>query len=698
MIVGEYLSTKTGIAKTKGFFKGAHQLGSSKVGSFGLRYKVPGTKENISLALALLEQPLEIMLELCVRLIILERREEAIAQTFRWRMSTERYNKDRLHKYIYNEVEDFFSFDKIKEPILEECKSLLNHMEPYSQQKIMFHASLKAKYVSWWVDMRVGKTPAAMMLMRHLIETKQVDHFVVVAPAINVYEPWYTELEKQGTFSVCVLDEGMAKDEEAIWSEGYDIYVISYTSLGRRLPIMQWYWSMESVGWVFDETSLIKNPTSKRAKAARQATEHAPYVFALNGTPLAQGPQDIWAQQMVVDQGVTFGTSFNRFVDFWLDRPAPGKFSINKRVAMLFELRLAASSIRFIRSEADQFSGKDKNFRYIGMPATQEIRTGTEEILRGFTRDEENFVRDIKSCILTIYGHLRECCGGYNKYEVVPDSGDYKRVRHEVNSKVIWLKTFIKGNPGQPVVIYSENNELEDMIMEMMKAEGIVYSYVRPKGSTSPLTGMKRLEQIQKFQRGDTSVILMKSSQAKGITLNRKEAVNAGLGSYPAIVYTQPTWSLIDWEQSQDRCCGTDDKTQKSISTMVYVLVVKGSIEEQIVGALRRKKKVAETLLADAERNGYNNPFEDMDFSGESELEEDELFDAVEMDARYKLRIAPYKKLSERMIRKADVKYRADKFRTTQKAQEAMPLSEAAVYLMAKYVNVLPTARIGEDE
>lgn len=683
IVGGEWIATANGAAKFNNLFKGAHHSkGKQRIGKFGIQCICPASIENLEILLEMTEQPLETKIEACAIIWELVLRQEAIAGTFLNRRQTELYSTEKLHRYVYRQEENPFDIfgEPDKAPVLENWKKYLNLMEPYSQQKIMCEATWKAKYVSWWVDMRVGKTPAGMMIMARALEEDLVDHFVVVAPSINLYDPWFTELEKQGKFKVCVLDEGMALDEESIKSEAYDVYLISYSSLGARLPIMQWFWSMNRVGVLADETSYIKNPDSQRAKALGYLSEHVPFAVALNGTPIAQGPQDVWPQQYFVDQGVTFGTNYKTFMDYWLVRTAPNKFALDRNQSTLFELKLSGSSIRYIRSEADQFSGKDKNFRYIVMPPSKEMKESTEEILKGFTRDGvEEYA--IKENILTIYGHLRECCAGYNKMEVVPDSAIYKRVRHKTNPKVTWVKCFLKGNPGQPLVIFSENTEMEDALVEMFEKEGVSWSGVRTR-TGKRLTGLDRREQIRRFQDGEVRVFLLKSTQGKGITLNRIPAVKAGLGSYPAVVYTQPTWSLVDHEQSQDRCVGTDPRTQQSISTMVYMLAIKGSIEWEIIGALRAKKKVQETLLADAARHGYSNPFSEMDLTGDDNG--DEFFDSEEMEARYSLSLAPQRKLSEKMIRTADVKYRANKYGTTQKVQKERPLSEPACYLMEK--------------
>lgn len=692
---GEFIATKEGFTRFEDMFRDSHRIGSKKVGRFGRRYRAPASIENLESIISVCEQPLDVSIEACTEIYRQSIHQRALSQTFRWRMCTKKYNEDGLHRYIYNEKESRFNpllTEKIKEDLLEEWDNYLNIYKPYSQQKITAEASWKAKYVSWWIDMRVGKTPTALMLMNRGLRESKVDQWIVVAPAINLYDPWFTELEKQGAFRVCVLDEGSATDLENIKSEAFDVYLVSYSSLGRRLPMMHKYWGMDRVGVVMDETSLIKNHKSNRAKACIRLTEHSPYVFALNGTPLAQGPQDIFPQQMAVDQGVTFGTSIHQFYERWLEKVGPNKFRVEKNSSTLFELRLAGSSIRYIRSEADQFNRRDKNFRYVVMPNTKAQKKATKEIVLGFTRDEKDNERDIKSCILTVYGHLREVCAGYDKYEIVPDSGDYRRVRHKVDPKITWIRAFLKGNPGVPMIVFSEFSESEDRLMETLESEGILYSSMRKHGSKSTRKGQERMEEIRKFQEGETRVIIMKTVSAKGVTLNRKPAVKAGIGSYPSIVYMQPTWSLIDWEQSQDRAVGTDDRSGNSISTMIYALIIQGSIEEAIVKALRGKKNVAETLLADAARSGYSNPFEGMDLSG-SDFDGDEFFDSEDMEARYALGLAPQKKLSERAILKADLKYRAKKYGTTQKVASGFPRSAHAAYLLSKHED-LPTANI----
>jgi hypothetical protein len=116
--------------------------------------------------------------------------------------------------------------------------------------------------------------------------------------------------------------------------------------------------------------------------------------------------------------------------------------------------------------------------------------------------------------------------------------------------------------------------------------------------------------------------------------------------------------------------------------TPIYCLIVKGSIEEKIMKALRQKKNVQETLLRDANRVGFTS------FLDELRLDPDDgagdgTFDAQEMHSRKVLGLSPELKATWRRIFKicptvkTDICYDDD-------SPEHQRL-RAAQYLMDKY-------------
>ena len=83
---------------------------------------------------------------------------------------------------------------------------------------------------------------------------------------------------------------------------------------------------------------------------------------------------------------------------------------------------------------------------------------------------------------------------------------------------------------------------------------------------------------------------------------------------------------------------------------MIYALTTKGSIEKDIMGALRGKEEIATALFQDAKRNGFesfvSNMIEDMREAQKTAG----VFDAFEMDARIKLGVPPFSKLTKSLV------------------------------------------------
>jgi len=682
IVGGKWLTNLDGrVTEFKKIFEGANHKATITLGNFGQKHIAPATHPNLVAIIEDTDQPMEIKLEAWKMIRELREKQGIIAQSFQWRLKTRLYDDKNLHRYSYTEEDDWPFTPKVSK-IGEHWNSYINAgYRLYSHQKICAEVAWKYKRLGLWLDMRLGKTLVGIALAKRALIEGLIDRLVVVCPVTNMYDPWYGELEKQG-FNIYACDNGKDEDTLAFDDDEYDAYIISYESLRNRLPLMQATWDMESIMVVMDETSAIKNFQAQRTRAAIDLCEHPEFVFALNGTPMEQGPADIWPQQFAVDRGVTFGSSIERFFDKFMFVGDDRRLYLKKNMVQAFELFLAGSAMRYIRSEGDQFAGKDKNFRYIALPPTEEMFKSTKRIIDGYQVEDSGDIQLVKNCILVTYGHLREAAAGYDKYEVVPESGEYKRRRHQLDPKAVWVRTFLKGNPGQPLICYCEFSESEDRLKEMLDSEGIKYASTRAlKGQT--FSPEERQRQIKMFNSGQVRVFICKTMQARGITLNRIEAVKKGMGTYPSIVYMQPSWSLGSWKQSQDRAVGTDPVTQKSIATMVYILAVQGSIEMQIVKALRGKNKVQATLLKDAERNGYVNLFDEMDLTEKQEL--DDFFDAADYEARYQLNLPPPpKKLTEKDIKKAAARYLATVNSIKVKEAEKLQLPLTATLLINK--------------
>lgn len=635
---------------------------------------------------------------------------------------------------------------------------------PYSQQLTGAEMLYQMERLAIWYDMRTGKTLLAQMVAKRLLTEGAIDHVLIVCPRPNMYKPWAPEMELEG-FDCRILDGTYDEDAEQIrqrnrydWPQSRkpDAFIINYERVGSRLPLMTNNWDLSRVMVIADESSLIKNPSSKRTRALHALCDDVRYVTLLNGTPAEQGPEDVWAQMRCLDQyGVRWGQTFGQHEDKFLTTLANGKVVPTNR--MSYEMLIATTSIRYVRGEADQHSGKDKSFRYVQLKGTKQMIDQSENVRKaGVVQLKDGSVQDVSQCVLALYMMLREICCGYDKFREV-EHGPFIRDRHEIDPKLLWVRCFLEANPTEPLVVYCEFNEQEERLKEMLDEMKIKWSSTKSRGryqwrqrikegvdpfhrglcyeairtrheegvaglaakieadllakGADPLAatleavtlatteyandhgplpdepshiryyepaiewfrnnypweledyhgyapGKKhsprdRAYQMDLFNEGETHVFILKTAEGRGIELSRKEAVSAGIGTYPTMIFLAPCWSLGMWDQAQDRCVTSDPKTGKNVCTMIYALGIKGSIESLVYTALRNKKDVQQTLLQDTERKGFNSFLEDLIEgmkSGAADTDDSEYFDAEEMTARITCGVPPYSKLTPSLI------------------------------------------------
>jgi len=397
----------------------------------------------------------------------------------------------------------------------------------YSQQMIAAWAISRVRRIALWMDMRVGKTAAASSAAKWAITTdKSADLMLIICPVTNMYDPWAPWLENEG-FDVRILDGTSEADELLIdsFSDGGVhfsggrrqkpvAYVINYERLHTRLPMMCEAWDMTRVFVAADETSAIKNPASNRSKAMHDLgilVGIDGYFVLLNGTPMEQGPQDLWSQMHCLDTyGVVWDRTFGGHSYHWLEQYEQGKWQVDPKKVMPFEVMITSGSIRYIRAEADQFAGKDKTFRHVTLAPTEQMYLQTERIANGLLEtvnaDGFKIQEEMTEVILRTYGFWREVACGYDKYRE-HDDGPYIRVRHELDPKLLWIQSFISANPTQPVVVYVEFNEQEQRLKEMLNGMNVKWSSTRPE-----MRKIYRQRVVQKVPVGIWKAIVAKFS------------------------------------------------------------------------------------------------------------------------------------------------------------------------------------------
>src|SRR6185312_2153059 len=179
-----------------------------------------------------------------------------------------------------------------------------------------------------------GKSKATIDECARLYEAGKIDCLLVVAPS-GVERNWITDevpthlpdeiLSEAKLFHYQTERAGtkwhQRAAEEAIAHQGLVVIAMSYDATvtepltekdkttGRRTTIWrggkQYLWdvlSQRKCLYVADEARRIKNPQADRTKVIVKSASYAPYRRLLNGTPVPQGPFDLYTQLLFLDK------------------------------------------------------------------------------------------------------------------------------------------------------------------------------------------------------------------------------------------------------------------------------------------------------------------------------------------------------------------------------------------------------------
>lgn len=183
--------------------------------------------------------------------------------------------------------------------------------QPMGHQRRMLDRAWNLPAAAWFAKMGTGKTFATIHLMCARYLAGLIDAVVIICPS-TLRATWRKELEKYATvdydFRVHETKAPWLRDFYADHKPGkLKILAISVEGLGVSEALYDsacGFFVGRRIFAVNDESSRIKNPGALRTKRAIQLCEGANFRLILNGTPIALGIEDLWAQYEFLDPNI----------------------------------------------------------------------------------------------------------------------------------------------------------------------------------------------------------------------------------------------------------------------------------------------------------------------------------------------------------------------------------------------------------
>ncbi len=411
-------------------------------------------------------------------------------------------------------------------------------------------------------DMGLGKTIEMIsLLLGDPVERPSI----VVCPMSLVYN-WQEEIEKWNVNITCVPIVGNAKYREDLITNINPnqkiIYISSYDSLRRDLK----FYKTKFRFIIADEAQYIKNQSAQKSEAIKQIDSDV--RFALTGTPIENGLQDVWNIFDFIAPG--YLSSYQSFKSRYED------LILNKDERALARLQSKLKPFILRRTKKD---------------VLKELKDKTETIYYTRLNPEESAIYDANvlklkdelecndgAVVLSMLTRLRQICVHPGMFLT-----DYKAESSKLQLCVDILNKAISGNHKS--LVFSQFTSVFPFLEEMLTANGIEFLKI-----TGQVKAEERIRLVNKFNESKIPVMLI-SLKAGGTGLN--------LQSADTVIHLDPWWNISVENQATDRAHRIGQKNQVN----VIKLVAKNTIEDKVLELQKMKKDLADSIMSKANAN-----------------------------------------------------------------------------------------------
>ena len=438
--------------------------------------------------------------------------------------------------------------------------------EAHDYQKYATNFILEHPVSAILLDMGLGKSIITLTAINDLLfDSFEIHKVLVIAPLRVVRDTWPAELEKWEhlhglTYCVAVGSEAQRK---ASLLQKADIYIINRENV-------EWLVTKSGLSFdydmlVVDELSSFKSYQAKRFRSLSSVRPKVKRVVGLTGTPSSNGLMDLWAEFRLLDMGKRLG----RFIThFRSDYFVPDKR--NQQMVFSYKPKPGAEEAIYRLVSDITISMKSTDYLQMSECVINEVPVQlSEKEMKCYQTLKEDLILNLDGEDID----AANAVGLSNKLTQMANGavyGEDSKVIAIHDQKLNALEDLIEAANGKPVLVaYWFKHDLE-RIKKRFKVEKL--------DST---------DSIKRWNNGEIPVAVVHPASA-GHGLN----LQAG-GS--TLIWFGLTWSLELYQQTNARLWR---QGQASDTVVIYHIIAKDTIDEQIMTALDKKEKSQSALIA----------------------------------------------------------------------------------------------------
>lgn len=442
---------------------------------------------------------------------------------------------------------------------------------PEPPQKIFIDKILTQKIVFGLIGMGVGKTSSVLSAFCQLQEEMVVQSMLVIAPLRVCNLTWAMEASRWDQFKhLKVANLRTPLGRRAFIAGSADIYVVNFESIPLLIRLVEKRGGTIPYQMiVYDESTKMKNPASKRINLLRREVPPAPRRIAMSGTPAPNSLLDLFGQVRMLDDGHRLGRSFDHFkrtyfaaTDYqqydW--QPIPGAAErIDERIA---DITLTLRTSDWLKDLPDC------HVEDVEVKLPPAVLAQYEEFKEELILELRKEVQITAANAAVLVRKLLQFTSG-----AIYDAEKNVHEVHDEKTKA--LAKIVKETKG-PILVICDFKHEQDRIRR---------KFPQARFFADAKTPSLQMQLITQWNRKEIPILV-------GHPLSMGHGLNLQQGSQ-TMVWMSLTYSRESYEQTIARL---HRRGQKDVVT-VYRLMVPGTVDDVVAEVLEEKRNTEQRLL-----------------------------------------------------------------------------------------------------
>ena len=436
--------------------------------------------------------------------------------------------------------------------------------EAHDYQKYATDFILTHPIAAVFLEMGLGKSVITLTALFDLIlDQFLIRKVLVIAPLRVARDTWPSEIRKWDhlsglTFSVAV---GSETERKAALMQTADVYIINRENVDWLITKSGIHFDFDMV--VIDELSSFKSWQAKRFKSLLKARPKIKRIVGLTGTPSSNGLMDLWAEFRILDLGQRLGRYISHYRSAYF---VPDK----RNAEVIFSYKPLPGAEQQIYDRISDITISMKSCDYLKLPecVINEVPVVMDDKeMAVYDQFREDMVAKLKDTEIdaanaaVLSGKLLQMANG-----AVYDEEKNSHLIHD--RKLDALEDLIEGANGKPVLIAYWYQHDADRIKARF-----------------PVREIKTSKDIEDWNAGKISAAIIHPASA-GHGLNLQSG-----GS--TLIWFGLTWSLELYQQTNARL----HRQGQTDTVIIHHIIARGTIDEQVMAALRKKEKTQDALI-----------------------------------------------------------------------------------------------------